>query len=53
MLEEAIASGSQGWSRVQKTLTGHGACADAARQDAVAAASLAEGVLFGPPTVHR
>jgi hypothetical protein len=53
VLEEAIASVSTGWSRVQNTLAGRGAEADAARQDAVAAASLAERVLTGPPTTQR
>ena len=53
VLEEAIASVSTGWSRVQNTLAGRGAGADAARQDAVAAASLADKVLSGPPTANR
>ena len=53
VLEEAIASVSTGWSRVQNTLAGRGAGADSARQDAVAAASLAERILAGPPTTQR
>mmetsp|Transcript_7605 Transcript_7605/g.19370 ORF Transcript_7605/g.19370 Transcript_7605/m.19370 type:complete len:1168 (-) Transcript_7605:91-3594(-) len=53
MLETAIATGTTGWGRVQDTLAGRGAGADAARQDAVAAASLAERVLSGPPTTQR
>lgn len=53
MLEEAIASVSTGWGRVKEKLAGLGAGADAARQDAVAAASLAERVLSGPPTTQR
>ena len=54
VLEEAMASVSTGWSRLQSTLAGRGgAGADAARQDAVAAASLAERVLSGPPTANR
>mmetsp|Transcript_18954 Transcript_18954/g.30474 ORF Transcript_18954/g.30474 Transcript_18954/m.30474 type:complete len:566 (-) Transcript_18954:2681-4378(-) len=53
VLEEAIASVSTGWSRVQNKLSGRGAGTDAARQDAVAAASLAEKVLSGAPTTQR
>ena len=53
VLEEALASVVTGWSRVQSTLAGRGTGADAARQDAVAAATLAERILTGPPTIQR
>ena len=45
---EALASVVTGWSRVQSTLAGRGTGADAARQDAATAATLAERILTGP-----
>jgi hypothetical protein len=53
VLEEALTSIVSGWSRMQITLSGKWTGAELARQDAVAAASLAENVLSGPATKQR
>lgn len=53
VLEEALTSVVSGWSRMQITLAGKWTGAELARQDAVAAASLAENVLAGPSTTQR
>jgi hypothetical protein len=53
VLEEALTSVVSGWSRMQITLSGKWTGAELAREDAVAAASLAENVLSGPATKQR
>ena len=53
VLEEALTSVVSGWSRMQITLSGKWTGAELAREDAVAAASLAEIVLSGPATKQR
>ena len=53
VLEEALNSVVSGWSRMQISQAGKWTGAELARQDAVAAASLAENVLAGPATTQR